>query len=422
MKKIIINQLGPIHNCEIYLNKFTVITGSQASGKSTIAKSIYFFSMIREEIFEAMNIFMTDELEKGTFLQLIKEYIINNIVKCFSSDVVKNNINVECFYNGETFIKIETKGINFVIDFSNNIEKYLLNWESYSKVSKTTSLDKWKKELNSLFMEDYTPIYVPAGRSIMTIFASQLPYIYATMQDYQRSKIDYCTGNYIKKILLLKGMFSSFPEELLDEKTLTNKKVNKAIINHVINIMTSILCGKYKYINGEERIIIDDDKPISINYASSGQQEVLWILNIIFYYLLQNEKMLFIIEEPESHLYPNAQKLITELIALASYNNNVVITTHSPYVLGSINTLLYGGELLKLTIKDEIRKILYENNIIQEQLLDIDKTVAYYTSDGTIKNAIDCEEKLIDNGIIDGAAQDINKLFNTWLDIDVKLK
>ena len=43
MEKIIINKLGPIKNCDLNLKDFMVFTGPQASGKSTIAKSIFFF-------------------------------------------------------------------------------------------------------------------------------------------------------------------------------------------------------------------------------------------------------------------------------------------------------------------------------------------------------------------------------------------
>lgn len=51
----------------------------------------------------------------------------------------------------------------------------------------------------------------------------------------------------------------------------------------------------------------------------------MWILNVLFYYLLQGKKTYFIVEEPESHLYPDAQKLITEFIALVKNMGNQVM-------------------------------------------------------------------------------------------------
>ena len=41
MERIVINKLGPIGHCDVEINDFMVLTGPQASGKSTIAKSIF---------------------------------------------------------------------------------------------------------------------------------------------------------------------------------------------------------------------------------------------------------------------------------------------------------------------------------------------------------------------------------------------
>ena len=43
MRKLIIHKLGPIEDCKLEISDMLVLTGEQASGKSTIAKSIFFF-------------------------------------------------------------------------------------------------------------------------------------------------------------------------------------------------------------------------------------------------------------------------------------------------------------------------------------------------------------------------------------------
>lgn len=50
MGRLIINQLGPIEKCELECTRFMTLTGFQASGKSTIAKAIYFFRTIKDDI------------------------------------------------------------------------------------------------------------------------------------------------------------------------------------------------------------------------------------------------------------------------------------------------------------------------------------------------------------------------------------
>lgn len=44
MARLIIHNFGPIRFCEIEEKHFTVLTGAQASGKSTVAKVLFFFS------------------------------------------------------------------------------------------------------------------------------------------------------------------------------------------------------------------------------------------------------------------------------------------------------------------------------------------------------------------------------------------
>ncbi len=47
MQKIIIKNFGAIEYAEIEIKKVLVLIGEQASGKSTIAKLIYFFKSLR---------------------------------------------------------------------------------------------------------------------------------------------------------------------------------------------------------------------------------------------------------------------------------------------------------------------------------------------------------------------------------------
>ncbi|MCA6555667.1 MAG: AAA family ATPase, partial [Pseudanabaena sp. M114S2SP2A07QC] len=51
MQKIIIKNFGAIEYAEIEIKKVLVLIGEQASGKSTIAKLIYFFKTLRDDIF-----------------------------------------------------------------------------------------------------------------------------------------------------------------------------------------------------------------------------------------------------------------------------------------------------------------------------------------------------------------------------------
>ena len=47
MQKIKICYLGPVKELEMKINDFNLIIGEQATGKSTVAKAIYFFRVIK---------------------------------------------------------------------------------------------------------------------------------------------------------------------------------------------------------------------------------------------------------------------------------------------------------------------------------------------------------------------------------------
>ena len=54
MQKIIIKNFGAIKEAEIDIPKTLVLIGEQASGKSTIAKLIYFFQGLRDDYFDEL--------------------------------------------------------------------------------------------------------------------------------------------------------------------------------------------------------------------------------------------------------------------------------------------------------------------------------------------------------------------------------
>lgn len=46
------DRLGPVQHCELAVRQYTVLTGFQAAGKSTVAKAIYFFRTMKDDIFQ----------------------------------------------------------------------------------------------------------------------------------------------------------------------------------------------------------------------------------------------------------------------------------------------------------------------------------------------------------------------------------
>ena len=180
-----------------------------------------------------------------------------------------------------------------------------------------------------------------------------------------------------------------------------------------LELINDILRGSYRSDSSGERIVLKNGKDVKINFASSGQQEAVWILNLLFDRLIQSRSSMFIIEEPESHLFPQTQKAIVELIALvANQGHSMLVTTHSPYVLGTLNNLLYAG-LFKGRAKQE-----QAAGIIPDLLwLDHRNFDAWFVRDGRLENCMDGEIHLIQNEKIDEISDVINRDYDRLFEL-----
>lgn len=428
-EKLVINNLGPIKNCELYIKDYMVFTGQQASGKSTIAKSIFFFKNIKNLLtllIKKQLFFIGKEINISLKNKLIKEIRLNFLQVFGSTWGMSQNMAMNYYYNEkeEVFIKIYLKrdynNPNYIwVEFSENLIKKIAELENiFKNRSVLESSEELKQIINNIFKDEYDVIYIPAGRSMITLLSSQLNYIYSSMEDIQKKSIDYCTQSYLENILKLKVNFNNTLDNLINDMIkMSSLELDINRLNLASNMVKRILKVNYINVAGEERLQLDDKSKgyVKINFASSGQQEVLWILNTLFYYLLNNKKAYFVIEEPESNLFPSAQKLVVEFISLIQNSGNkILLTTHSPYVLGTLNNLLYANDIycynnLK---KDRINKI-----IKKEFWINYNNFLPYFFENGIVKNCFDEDGRCIKNEVIDEASSIINKEFDELLEI-----
>ena len=422
-----INKLGPIEHCELQCSKFMAFTGMQASGKSTIAKAIYYFRTIKDDIINLaeqqalLGIQNLDTPPINSLRKALENHLREKFLRVFGSSWgMPNEMYLKYYFSSECQIKISLKEDdrfptpNYIwIDFSNELYRFL---ESKNYFFSATALgipnsqkQALKAELISLFDDPYSVVFIPAGRSMLTLLSQQLSYIYTSMKDSQKKTLDYCTQDYIERILILKPEFSEGLEGLVVHRS-GKDNVPRKSLQLALELIRKILRGSYRFSNGEERIIIDKTKYVKINFSSSGQQESVWILNLLFYYMVQNEPILFIIEEPESHLFPESQKYITELVALVNNSkHSVVVTTHSPYVLGTLNNLLYAASLKDIE-REAVDAIISSNLWLNKDSFD-----AWFVRGGSIESGMDSDFYLIKNEKIDEISKVINSDFDKLL-------
>lgn len=433
MSRLVIKNLGPIEECDLECSHFMTLTGFQASGKSTIAKAIYYFRTIKDDILnlaknQAWDTIPIDGLGDefgtihGTTLRKgLENYLREKFLRTFGSSWgMSNEMYMEYYYTDTCFVKVSLKEDtkfntpNYIwITFSDELKNFLREKNNFFMATPLGVADddvrKLKTELYNIFHDGCSVVYIPAGRSMITLLSQQVGYIYAIMDDVQKRSLDSCTRDYLERILKLKSEFSEGLQGLAAYSS-GKTRISSELIKQALFLIKKILRGTYRYSNGEEQIVLENGKYVKINFSSSGQQESVWILNLLFYYLLQQNPVLFIIEEPESHLFPESQKYIAELIAMVSNcKHSIVLTTHSPYVLGTLNNLLY-VQTLSNRYNQEACKIISNYFWLDDKNFD-----AWFVKEGTVENCMDREIHMIQNERIDEISKVINKEFDELL-------
>jgi hypothetical protein len=167
---------------------------------------------------------------------------------------------------------------------------------------------------------------------------------------------------------------------------------------------------------------------VPIRHTSSGQQESIWLINLIHYLLFESERTRFdiIIEEPEAHLFPDAQKDITNLITLLANRKNsrarIILTTHSPYVLATLNNSLKAFKAGQIEEKnEEVNRILSDHLWVNPDSLfvgfmkDADQENTFI-----VESIFDSESGLIKHEVLDGVSDKLMEEFDNLLDVQYR--
>ena len=362
MNKILIHQFGPICEAEIDLDKkMQVFIGTQASGKSTACKVIYYCQKIRDYTLEFLmdGVQYTDN-HKNEYFNNYMKYLTKQFMGCFGKTTHMQNFKIEYFF-GEKIIEITLNKDGYVrFRFDENLKYALTELINEASVMFLTALNsneinsiidnitalamlkqQFRERLYKLFENNADIIYIPAGRSLLATMSEQL-------HDFSISDMDLTMQDFINLIRNTKSKFGSKIPEIVKDYTKTVKgQINNVSLDTAYRLIKDIFKADYTSEMDGEKIYFDERHWVKLMYGSSGQQEVLWILMLAFIIILEKKKSFVIIEEPEAHLFPIAQKNVVSLISLMvnSTDSRAIITTHSPYILTSLNILLYSDKI-----------------------------------------------------------------------------
>jgi predicted ATPase len=407
MQKIIIENFGPIQYAEIEVKKILVLIGEQASGKSTIAKLIYFFKTIQEDLFS--QIYRDKQNQSLDINSDILSPIQQKFYNFFGPTNNLSNFEIIFYYslNKNKFLKLSNDKnkkmriscIDTFIDekftiLASDIKLRLR--QEYLNINKNRNIQPLIKEeekikyaqqlydlLNDLFQNKQRDLlFIVAGRSATVAYPSLFEKYFSqsieinlkqniSIDNYERSSKtldEILLEKFIEKFVRVKDIFKKFRnfEGLIESYSENNIKEK---LYQVKNKIDKILKGEYRIDDLGEKILFnkETEEYIYLSNTSSGQQESIRILQDIFLNILDNTKVLRILEEPEAHLFPVAQKQLIELLALMvnqNDDNQLIITTHSPYVLTVFNNLLFANRVVEKnpSTESEVAQIIPQDS------------------------------------------------------------
>ena len=122
----------------------------------------------------------------------------------------------------------------------------------------------------------------------------------------------------------------------------------------------------------------------------------------------------FIIEEPELNLYPTAQQgLLNWLVEKCTKGeNDLTITTHSPYILSHLNLLLYAHQVAG---QHPERRAEVAAIVPEASWIDPKEFACYQVEGGGVASLVNAELGLIDNNELDGLSGDAADAFDNLI-------
>lgn len=388
-EKLIIRNFGPITNVDLDLRKVNVLIGESGTGKSTISKVLAFckyFTNITGGDY-------TKGVEEN--LRIGLDYIEENLIKWGLIEYVKDN----------TLVSYECENYKFV--FQNSLRNspnsvgviqrqfVIISYIEPKSIAFTELLDEYislskSNRLSFDFFEKVGklmkfPFYIYGERVLQSVFS----------------------------------MGKDFTSNLSDPLFKFFVDVDK--IQRIYKDVTDIEPLKIEYKNVDGRGDVrkrGEEKFISLNNAASGYMSVIPIVLIIKYYKeFRKKKKSFIIEEPELNIFPSTQSELIKFISESKGNiDNLLMTTHSPYILTSLNNLMYAHEVGKKYPSEVDKKELIE----KKYWLNPNDVSAYeLKTDGTCEDIFNREENLIGAEKIDEISNTLNEQFDALLNIEL---
>lgn len=317
-ERLVVRNFGPITNLDIEFRRLTLFIGDQGSGKSTLSKLLticrdYNWWLLMLENANA------EDVKKPFYDFGINEYFMDDTYICYTMTGFS--------------IKYENGAFSIVSDFISADD--IKNYFQYLNKRYGSGKDAERDEAQAKELEPY-------ARAVLYILA-------------ERNLV----GNLSESLASMLTAQVPLPKPLMEYMSMF-ERAKKEYPSYNIPFFNVKFVKK----NGKERIeLVGKDKDLPLSACSSGLQSAIPMLMVIDYALKTDSFNSFVIEEPEQNLFPQNQfemlGFVTSRLWHPSQRRQFIITTHSPYLLSSLNVLMLAYKLHHIEeVREEAEKII----------------------------------------------------------------
>ena len=390
-ERLIVKSFGPVKDLDVIFKKVTLFIGDQGTGKSCVAK---LFSMFKwtEKVLSQKKYKLSYFEQYNRFQKMLCKYH-----------------RIESFVNESSYIKFEGDLYDFLYENGN-----------FSVIDKNHEIKGISKVM-----------YVPAERSIVSVaenkskLLKELPDSSETFSDEFVNAKKFFQNGYN---LPFEGLRFEY-DSLNDAGWIHGVDYKVRLINASSGIQSSLpMCIVSEYLSSkisdkEEVKLSKEEKDklekrvaeIMLNEEYSDSIKDMMIRQLS--YANRYNQLINIVEEPELNLFPRSQMEV--LFSLISNNasaeeNMLVFTTHSPYSLAIINTMIMGAKAYANATEEQRGQIeailpvkyqINENEIAAYRLSSSDECYC--------QPVINEKTGLVSKNELDSASDEIMRVFNS---------
>jgi predicted ATPase len=390
-ERLIVKSFGPVKDLDVIFKKLTLFIGDQGTGKSCVAK---LFSMFKwtEKVLSQKKYKLSYFEQYNRFQKMLCKYH-----------------RIESFVNESSYIKFEGDLYDFLYENGN-----------FSVIDKNHEIKGISKVM-----------YVPAERSIVSVaenkskLLKELPDSSETFSDEFVNAKKFFQNGYN---LPFEGLRFEY-DSLNDAGWIHGVDYKVRLINASSGIQSSLpMCIVSEYlsskISDKEEVKLSKEEKDKLekrvaeimqneDYSDSIKDMMIRQLS----YANRYNQLINIVEEPELNLFPRSQMEV--LFSLISNNasaeeNMLVFTTHSPYSLAIINTMIMGAKAYANATEEQRGQIeailpvkyqINENEIAAYRLSSSDECYC--------QSVINEKTGLVSKNELDSASDEIMRVFNS---------